>query len=515
MKNPLIISMVVLLFIAPVLSIAQDPPAKPPAKPSGFQLLNTAKSLSMASLKGHVVLLYFWTYSNINSIHALDDMEALMRTFNEKPFQVVAVHSPKFYNERDGDNVKAAIIRHGITFPVIVDKGHALWKKYGVRAWPTYVLIGSGGKLLGSMAGERRLKLLEPMIKQALKRGKKGKTLAKEKYDSRPPLYPDSPLAFPAKLALDGENKRLYISDSGRHQVVEALLESPGRAKVLRRFGSGQKGLKDGDLNTACFSRPLGLAFYKGVLYVADSGNHAIRAVDLNGEKVDTIAGDGTYGQFGKPNSPSALAVHGNTLYIAMCGGHQLWTMALDPAQKKKELELYVGNGYENFIDGSALGSSLSQPSGFTVDAEGKQLFFADAAVSALRRVSFSDNSVKTLIGKGMFKYGFKDGKFAEAELQYPLAAAYHKGTVYVADTFNHALRAAELEKGEIFTLLWRSEDKKNLVNHGTKTGKLPLNEPGGLLVHGNLIYIADTNNHLIRVYDIEKRSLETLKFVE
>lgn len=519
MKNKLFTSLILLATLV-TLSFTREPPAtqKKPAdsaaaKPAGFQLLNTDKSLSMASLKGHVTLLFFWTYSNLNSIHALADMETLMQMYGAKPFQVVGVHSPKFFNEREGRNVRAAVIRHGITFPVIVDKSYALWKKYGIKAWPTYIVIGSGGGVVGRLAGEKRLKLLEPIIKQALKRGKKKKTLTKQRFVSQPPKYPGTLLSFPCKMALDEKNQRLYIADSGHHQVVEAQLLDTAKAKIVSRIGTGKRGFTNGDYSAASFSMPMGLAFHNGLLYVADMDNHAIRVVDTASKKVTTFAGDGTFGEFGKPNSPGAVIVHDNTLYVAMSGGHQLWKASLAGETKGEtgELELYVGNGYENFIDGSALGSSLARPAGFAVDGEGKRLFFVDADVSALRVVSLADDSVKSLIGEGMFKYGFKDGELAQAQMQFPLAAAYAENKVYLADTFNHALRMADLKEGKIYTLLWSSEDKKHLVNNGTKTSQPPLNEPGGLLLRGNMLYIADTNNHKIHVYDIEKRTLQTL----
>lgn len=511
MKKKLLIGFI-LLLVSITAGLPQQPSqgqTNPVDKPTGFQLLNTEKSLSMASLKGHVTLLFFWTYSHLNSIHALSDMETLMKQYGDQPFQVVGVHSPKFYNEQNVDSVKAAIIRNGISFPVIVDKGHALWKRYGVQAWPTYIVISSEGAVVGRLAGEKRLKLLEPMIKQTLKQGKKKKTLTKQRYVPQPPKYPDTLLSFPAKLAMDVKNKILYIADSGHHQVVEAQLTDKGTAKILHRIGSGNRGLIDGDYTAAAFSMPVGLAWANGLLYVADMDNHAIRVLDLSAHKVSTFAGDGNYGEFGQPNSPGAVAVYNHTLYVAMSGGHQLWTASL--SGEDKELELYVGNGYENFVDGSALGSSLARPAGFAVDDKDKRLFFVDADVSALRVVSLIDDSVKSIIGQGMFKYGFKDGAFAQAQLQFPLAIAYKDNRVYVADTFNHALRAADLKDGKIYTLLWPSEDKKTLINNGTKTSQQPLNEPGGLLFDGNTLYISDSNNHMIRLYDIEKKTLNTL----
>ncbi|MCP5051237.1 MAG: redoxin family protein [bacterium] len=485
---------------------------KAPEFPASFQWLNTTEKLSLEKLGGHVILLTFWTYSNINSMHVIPDLEHLMQKYKSKPFYVVGVHSGKYYNEQDAGNVLSAIHRLGITYPVIVDAKHAIWKRYGIRAWPTYMLIGSGGNVLGVVTGEKRRKPLEKMINDALKKGKKSKTLAKLKLNLQPPAMEKKQLFFPTKIAMDVENKRLYIADSGHHQIVEAELQSPTTAKVLNRIGSGESGLKNGNYSQAAFSNPQGIDVHNGFLYVADTGNHAIRAVDLKNRKVRKMAGNGNYGEFGQPNSPWDLVYYNDTLYIAMAGNHQLWTIGIDD----KEMELFVGNGYVNFVDGSALGSSLAQPSGITVDKEGKMLYFLDSSASALRSSSLENGAVKSLIGKGLYKYGFGDGTFDKASLQNPLGVCFHDNKIYLADSFNNALRVVDLKSAELLTVIRRNgQSKTTCVVNETEHKIPPLNEPNDVLVHNNYVYIADTNNHMIRVYDTAAKTLETLKLEE
>jgi len=472
---------------------------KVPEFPASFQWLNSEGKLSLEKLKGHVILLHFWTYCSINCIHVLPDLEYLGQKYRDKPFHVIGVHSAKFTNEQDAGNIQAAISRYEIEHPVIVDEKHKIWRTYGVRFWPTYVLIGSDGNFIVKVYGEGRREILDRLIKEALKKGKNNKTLATEKYQIKIPPSKEKQLAFPGKLAMDTANRILYISDSNHNQIVAAALETAGKAKVLHRIGSGKKELKDGNYSKSAFFRPQGIHFHNGFLYVADTENHAIRVVDLKKKKVKTLIKKGKKGGFGKPNSPWDLVYYNNNLYIAMAGSHQLWEYNL----KKKKMELFAGNGYVGIVDGSAFGSSLAQPSGITVDEKQKRLYFADSEVSALRRSSLETGAVKTLIGKGLFKYGFIDGKFSDAYMQHPLGVFYNPGDnkVYIADTYNHAVRAADISSGTIETL----------IKNGPDDDALPLDEPNDVLVYKNYIYIADTNNHLIRVYDTTAKTLETL----
>lgn len=483
---------------------------KAPELPASCQWLNTAEALSLEKLTGHVILLNFWTYSSINCIHTLTDLEYLGKKYRDKPFIVIGVHAAKFSNELDAENIQSAVSRYEIKHPVIVDDKYKTWRTYGIRFWPTFMLIGSDGNIIVSVQGEGRRNILDRLINDALKKGKRSKTLAAEKYEFNVPPVKERQLAFPGKIALDAGRRVLYISDSNHNQIVEAALETAAAAKVLNRIGSGKSELKNGNYSTASFFRPQGIHYHNGFLYVADTGNHAIRAVDLTKKKVKTLTAKGKKGGFGKPNSPWDLVYYDNSLYIAMAGSHQLWELDL----KKKKTDLFAGNGYVGIFDGSAFGSMLAQPSGITVDEKGKRLYVADTEVSALRWSSLENGAVKTLIGKGLFKFGFIDGKFADAYLQHPIGVFYHPGDnkVYIADTYNHALRAADISAGTIQTLIKRSDKNKTACTiDGTDYNIPPLNEPNDVLVYKNYIYIADTNNHLIRVYDTAAKTLETL----
>src|SRR5690348_14222022 len=147
-----------------------DDPIAPVRAPElrGTAWLNTARPLSLADLRGKLVLLDFWTYACINCLHVLEDLKYLEQKYAGKPFIVVGVHSPKFTNEDDAESVRQAIVRYGITHPVLLDSGRKTWDAYAVRGWPTLVLLDPRGYLLGQVSGEGNRERLDAAIAQAL-----------------------------------------------------------------------------------------------------------------------------------------------------------------------------------------------------------------------------------------------------------------------------------------------------------------------------------------------------------
>src|SRR5207249_8795115 len=104
-----------------------------PELPAGFAWLNTDRPLTFANeLRGQVVLLDFWTYCCINCMHVLPDLKFLEDKYRDQPFVVVGVHSGKFNQEKDPQNIRQAIMRHNIRHPVAVDSKFRVWKSFGV-----------------------------------------------------------------------------------------------------------------------------------------------------------------------------------------------------------------------------------------------------------------------------------------------------------------------------------------------------------------------------------------------
>ena len=110
----------------------------------------------MAQLRGKVVILDFWTYGCINCMHILRDLKTLETRFPDE-LVVIGVHSPKFTNEKDNDNLKRILVRYEIEHPVANDADHQIWRRYGVQAWPTRVIIDPAGNIVGTAMGEGNL----------------------------------------------------------------------------------------------------------------------------------------------------------------------------------------------------------------------------------------------------------------------------------------------------------------------------------------------------------------------
>ena len=129
--------------------------------------LNSAP-LSMAALRGQVVLVDFWTYGCINCVHVLPRLVQWHEKYKDRGLVVVGMHTPEFAYERDTDNVKKAIQRHGIRYAVAQDNKFATWNADRNRYWPTLYLVDRRGELVFSHAGEGAYDEIERAIRQLL-----------------------------------------------------------------------------------------------------------------------------------------------------------------------------------------------------------------------------------------------------------------------------------------------------------------------------------------------------------
>jgi thiol-disulfide isomerase/thioredoxin/sugar lactone lactonase YvrE len=489
-----------------------------PEFPRDMDWLNTGP-LKKADLKGKFVLLDFWTYCCINCMHILPELKKLEDKY-PNDLVVIGVHSAKFDGEKDTKNIRDAILRYNIAHPVVNDADHRIWNTYGVSSWPTIILIDPEGKAVWGRSGEFKADEVDEILKKgvAYYRGNGLMTDDPVKFALEVERERPTPLRFPGKVLADEASNRLFISDSNHNRIVIATLEG----ELLEIIGSGQQGKSDGDFATASFNQPQGMALNGDTLYVADTENHMLRKVDLAEKTVVTLSGDGEQGSnafaSGKPqriklNSPWDVLVHEKDLYIAMAGPHQIWRMKLD----ESSIGPYAGNGREDIVDGPllpnrpyALGaSSFAQPSGLASD--GTWLYVADSEGSSIRAVPFNPRGeVKTVVGTNelpggrLFYFGDVDGPRDRAKLQHCLCVAYLDGQVYVADAYNNKIKVVDAKNGATRTLVGTGEK-------GNDDAAPSFNEPAGLSIAGRRLYVADTNNHLIRVVDLDTRQVSTL----
>ena len=450
----------------------------PELRGAGGWLNTDGRELSLADLRGKIVLLDFWTFCCINCLHVLDELSELEDNWRDV-LVVVGVHSPKFAHEADHTAVAAAVERYDVRHPVLNDPEMATWQQYTVRAWPTFVVIDPEGFIAAQMSGEGHGPGLDTLIaklvaehaaKGSLRRGG-------APTPSRSPADSETELRFPGKAGRlpDGA---IVVSDTRHHSL--AVL-SPDLESVTRRIGGGELTEPQG-----VALLPPGVAAEVGYdLVVADMADHVLRGVRLETGAVRTIAGTGQPWRAGAASagraatvdlsSPWDVAWWDDRIVIAMAGVHQLW--AFDP--RAKTVTVLAGTTAEGLRDGPAAEAWLAQPSGLAVSRDGATLWFADAETSALRWLR--EGVVGTAVGQGLFDFGHRDGPAAEALLQHPLGlAVLPDDSVAVLDTYNNAVRRYDPATRQVSTLA---------------TG---LREPSDAVVVGGMLAVVESAGHRV-----------------
>jgi len=491
-------------------STTESEPDRTPAPefPDGLDWLNVGEPLDLASLRGKIVLLDFWTYGCINCIHIIPDLKRLEAEFPDE-LVVIGVHSAKFDNESNTENIREITQRYDLRHPVVNDADFEVWNSWGARAWPTVALIDPEGNAVGIHAGEGVYRVVQPVISKLLEEfdgaGQIDPTpisLVLERDRS-----PETVLSYPGKVYADPSSDRLFIADTGHHRIIAATDDGT----VTAVFGSGREGFEDGSATEASFSSPQGLLADGDTLYVADTNNHAVRSIDLAAGSVTTLAGTGEQGwpPVGGPvdevvlNSPWALELADHELYVANAGTHQIWTINLAAGTAEPS----VGSAAEGTTNGPLLLAELAQPSGLAFDTDG-MLYFADSESSSIRSAVVAEPAGETSLVAGgetnLFEFGDLDGTGADARFQHPLGIDDYAGTLLVADTYNSKIKSVDTSTGQATTLFGSQQ--------GWSDGLDPqFYEPGGLSVDGDLLWVADTNNHVIRMIDLTTGVTTTL----
>lgn len=410
--------------------------------------LNTGgKEITLADLRGKVVLLDFWTFCCINCLHVLDELRPLEEKYAEV-LVTIGVHSPKFEHEADPVALAAAVERYELHHPVLDDPELTTWQAYAARAWPTLVVIDPEGYIVANLAGEGHAGGLESLLDELVAEHDAKGTLHRGDGPYVPAEVPSRDLRFPGKvLALPNGN--FLVGDTGHHRLVELEADL---STVVRTIGDGTRGALDGGPEEARFNEPQGLALLPDAvrteldydLVVADSVNHLLRGVNLATGEVQTVVGSGVQrlldaeasrrasgdaemranaeevsaasdGELGAADlaaldgavltaqqspveflAPRTVALsspwdvvwsrRANALIVAMAGVHQLFSF--DPLTNT--VSILAGTGNEGLLDGTAAEAWFAQPSGLAQDVQGN-IWVADSETSAVRILSFPD----------------------------------------------------------------------------------------------------------------------------
>ncbi|HET7303199.1 MAG TPA: NHL domain-containing thioredoxin family protein [Segeticoccus sp.] len=432
--------------------------------------LNTGgRELSLAELRGRVVVLDFWSFCCVNCLHVLDELRPLEERFADS-LVLVGVHSPKFEHEADPRALESAVERYAVHHPVLDDPELRSWQAYTARAWPTLVVIDPEGYVVASMSGEGHAHGLTALVEELLAEHSGKGTLRRGDAPYVPPPPPASALRFPGKVTALPDGSFL-VSDTAHHQLVQ--LEDDLVTERARFGGEGELNEPQGVL-----ALPADVAGRVGYdVLVADSVHHRVRGLRLADGSVRTVAGTGRQLRERSGSGPALeqdlstpwdLAWFADRVVIAMAGVHQLWVLHLAQDVADNTVAVLGGTSEEGLRDGPAHDAWFAQPSGLAASADGSRLWVADSETSALRSVTLEDPSgdvagaarelggfvVRTHVGQGLFDFGHKDGDAAAALLQHPLGVSVlPDGSVAVSDTYNGAIRRYDPVRDEVETL--------------------------------------------------------------
>ena len=473
--------------------------SRAPEFPAGLEWFNVKDPVSLSEQVGRIVLIDFGTFSSVHCQHVQQDIKALGRRFRNK-LVIISVHSPKFTAEKKRSHVLKTINKLHIEHPVVHDPDMKLWNMYGNRYWPTQVLIDPEGYILGAMTGDGKRSQLELIIQYQANRISDSGEARKKPLPLQRVREAPSVLRFPGRLI--ASSNRFYIADSGHNRIL--VLSANGQ--LVRQYGSDAPGFIDGNGSSAAFDNPQGMVLVDDFLYVADTGNHAIRRIHVRSNDVVTIAGTGSPGTAASVDesdtpltvsmsSPTDVVFRNGKLYIAMSGSHQIWRLSLI----SNSIEVFSGSGYEDLQDGPPGSAAFSQPTGLALVKN--KLYSVDAGSSAVREIDIETGIVSTVIGEGLFEFGDSDGAGSAARFQYPLDIVADPGNemLWVSDTYNNKIKRIGLATRFVSSV---SCDRR-------------LDEPAGLAFLEDTLYIANTNAHEVLSLNPNNGRAEVLNVTE
>jgi DNA-binding beta-propeller fold protein YncE len=298
-------------------------------------------------------------------------------------------------------------------------------------------------------------------------------------------------LDFPAGLATDG--RAIYVANS-RNNTVEAI---DAATKSLRIVAGKlfQEGSNDGVGDSARFNSPDGMTIQGQDLYLCDTNNSDIRKITVSGN-VTTVAGqanisgtdDGT-GSSAHFNLPTQISSDGTSLYVADSGNSTVRRITLADFKVKT-----VGGqaGTTGKTDGGADKSVFSGPRGVAVDK--KAIYVSDTGNDIIRMIDINTLETTTLAGTG--EEGDKDGPAMQAQFNNPGAICTDGAFLYVLDADNHSIRKIDLNA--------KTVTKLTLVNGHIGSGC-------ALTSDGKQLYFSDTTENAVEVVDTSSGNFTTL----
>ncbi|AIA30572.1 hypothetical protein Y981_06815 [Leptospirillum ferriphilum YSK] len=277
-----------------------------------------------------------------------------------------------------------------------------------------------------------------------------------------------------------------------------------------------ERGAIDGAGTDARFEFPQGiLAAPDGTIYIADTGNDMIRKMNPSTKSVENVAGsdhraryrDGV-GANARFNNPEGMAISpdGKTLYVADSRNNMIRKIDL----ATKTVSTIAGHSFPSSGDGVGKEAGFETPRGLAISPDGKTLYVADSGNNAIRKIDLATNTVTTLAGAGKLMSGSADGVGVQATFHEPrsLAISGDGQVLYIADTRNNLIRKMVLATNSVSTLAGHPGFP------GTLNGPGPdayFYHPVSVTIDGNKLYVADGANADIRMVDLSTGVVSTV----
>ncbi|MGO9455157.1 MAG: hypothetical protein ACLQDV_29540 [Candidatus Binataceae bacterium] len=256
---------------------------------------------------------------------------------------------------------------------------------------------------------------------------------------------------------------------------------------------------------------PAGLATDSRTVWIASSRNNTITAVDTTSHSITIVAGetfqggsnDGI-GESARFNSPDGIVLVGRALYVLDTNNSDLRKINLDTRAVTTAAGTANISGTE---DGPASAAHFNLPT--QIASDGSSLFITDSGNSTIRRLSISENIVKTIGGQAQ-QTGKDDGPATKSTFNGPAGIATDGKFIYISDTGNDLIRKIDLSTLETKTIAGTGEEG----NNNGSGDKATFSNPGALCINGTTLYVMDGDNHAIRKIDTTSNEVSTLTLV-
>jgi sugar lactone lactonase YvrE len=304
--------------------------------------------------------------------------------------------------------------------------------------------------------------------------------------------------SFPEGVATEGAH--LFVADTNNNKIRKIEIAT---GEVTTLAGSGSFGSADGTGVAASFVNPRGMTTDGNHLYVVDSGNNKIRKIEIATGIVTTLAGSGFFGSAdgiaaeARFWQPYAITSYGAYLFVADTGNHKIRKIEIATGM----VTTLAGSGLDGSADGIANAAGFYFPRGIAND--GSHLYVADTWNNKIRKIDMVTGAVVTLAGGGL--EGGADGAAAMASFSYPQGIATYGNYLYVTDPNNDKIRKIEIASGFVTTFAGASGAADDIGMSASFVG------PGGITNDGANLYVADTFNNKIRKIEIATGLVTTL----